>query len=157
MHMAYHQMYSLIENLKWLWSPCLYLKKLLIPETKFSPYYVLKVQTRFFAPKTEPQGQNGLPVTSTLVWKFDTTPWSYEHAQFITNFCHQYDRLNNLSCSSDLTSCMKNLIFNNYKILYSSKSSNNNQLLIIEALHIKFIKSELNLGLKASKELSLFT
>ena len=52
---------------------------------------------------------------------------------------------------------MKNLIFNNYKILYSNKSSNTNQLLIIEALHIKFIKPELNSGLKASKELSLFT
>ena len=80
-----------------------------------------------------------------------------EHAQFITNFCHQCDILNNLSCSSDLTSCMKNLIFNNYKILYSNKSSNTNQLLIIETLHNKFIKPELNSGLKASKELSLFT
>ena len=80
-----------------------------------------------------------------------------EHAQFITNFSHQYDIFNNLSCSSDLTSYMKNLIFNNYKILYSNKSSNTNQLLIIETLHNKFIKPELNSGLKASKELSLFT
>ena len=32
-----------------------------------------------------------------------------------------------------------------------------NQLLIIEALHIKSIKPEFNSGLKASKELSLFT
>ena len=80
-----------------------------------------------------------------------------EHAQFIANFCHQYDRLNNLSCSSsDLTSRMKNLIFNNYKILYSNKCSNTNQLLIIEALHIKFIEPELNSNIKASKELSLF-
>ena len=82
----------------------------------------------------------------------------YEHALFIANFCHQYDRPNNLSCSSsDLTSCMKNLIFNNYKILYSKKSCYTNQLLIIEALQIKFIKPELNSSLKASKELSLST
>ena len=52
---------------------------------------------------------------------------------------------------------MKTLIFNNHKILYSNKSSNTNQLLIIETLHVKFIKPELNPGLKASKKLSLFT
>ena len=68
-------------------------------------------------------------------------------AQFIANFCHQYDRLNNLSYPSDLTLFMKDLKFNSYKILYSNKSSNTNQLLIIETLHIKFIKLELNSGL----------
>ena len=52
---------------------------------------------------------------------------------------------------------MKNLIFNNYKILYSNKPSNTNQLLIIEALHIKFNKPEINSSLKARKKLSLLT
>ena len=52
---------------------------------------------------------------------------------------------------------MKNLIFNKYKNFYSIKSSNSKQLLIIEALRIKFIKPELNSCLKASNKLSLFT
>ena len=41
-----------------------------------------------------------------------------------------------------------------YKILYSNYSINSNQLLFMEALHIKYHKPQLNSGLKASKELS---
>ena len=51
---------------------------------------------------------------------------------------------------------MHNLTFNNYKILYSNYSINSNQLLFMEAVHIKYHKPQLNSGLKASKELSLF-
>ena len=51
---------------------------------------------------------------------------------------------------------MHNLISNHYKILYSNYSINSNQLLYMEALHIEDHKPQLNFGLKASKELSLF-
>ena len=45
---------------------------------------------------------------------------------------------------------------NNKRILHSLKFSNSNLLLFLEALHIKFKKTELNSGLKASKELVVF-
>ena len=80
-----------------------------------------------------------------------------KHAQFLANLHTQYDRHNDLSFSSNLFSSIKNLIFNNYKILYSSNSITTNKLLIIEALNIKFNKPELHSDLKATKELSLFT
>ena len=79
-----------------------------------------------------------------------------KHAQFLANLQGQYDRLNNLPSFSNSSNSIKNLIFNNSKILYSSKSTNTNKLLLIEALHIKFNKPEINSGLKASKEFTLF-
>ena len=48
------------------------------------------------------------------------------------------------------------LVYTNSKILYSCKYNNPNQLLILEALLIKRKLPELNCGLKASKQLSLF-
>ena len=48
------------------------------------------------------------------------------------------------------------LVYTSSKILYSCKYSNPNQLLILEALLIKRKLPELNCGLKASKQLSLF-
>ena len=48
------------------------------------------------------------------------------------------------------------LVYTNSKIMYSCKYSNPNQLLILEALLIKRKLPELNCGLKASKQLSLF-
>ena len=48
------------------------------------------------------------------------------------------------------------LVYTNSKILYSCKYSNTNQLLILEVLLIKRKLPELNCGLKASKQLSLF-
>ena len=69
----------------------------------------------------------------------------------------QYDWLNDFSFFSNSSSSIKNLIFNNYKIIYSNNSITTNKLLIIEALNIKFNKPELNSGVKATKELSLFT
>ena len=80
-----------------------------------------------------------------------------EHAQFPANLQGQYDQLNNLPSFSNSSNSIKTLIFNNCKILYSSKSTNTNKLLLIEALYIKkFNKPEINSGLKASKELTLF-
>ena len=52
-----------------------------------------------------------------------------EHPQFLANLQGQYNRLNNLP--SFLNSSIKNLIFNHYKILYLSKSTHTNKLLLI--------------------------
>ena len=79
-----------------------------------------------------------------------------EHAQFLANLQGQYDRLNNLPSFSYSSNPIKTLIFNNSKILYSSKSTNTIKLLFIEAFHIKFNKPEISSGLKDSKELTLF-
>ena len=54
------------------------------------------------------------------------------------------------------TACIKTLINSNCKILYCNNSMNNNQLLLLEALYVKFLKPELNCRLKASKYLTLF-
>ena len=78
-----------------------------------------------------------------------------ENAQFISNLNNLYDRLNNTHFHTNTTSCIKTLINSNCKILYHNNSKNN-QLLLLEALHIKFLKPELNSGLKASKDLTLF-
>ena len=57
---------------------------------------------------------------------------------------------------SDKMHCPTSLVYTNSKILYSCKYNNPNQLLILEALLIKRKLPELNCGLKASKQLSLF-
>ena len=46
-----------------------------------------------------------------------------EHAQFVANLQGQYNRLNNLPSFSNSSNSIKTLIFNNYKILYLSKST----------------------------------
>ena len=43
-----------------------------------------------------------------------------EHAHFINDLYDQYDRLNDLPSSSNISTSIKNLIFDNYKILYTS-------------------------------------
>ena len=63
---------------------------------------------------------------------------------FIFNLNSLYDRLNELPPSNQTYHFR-------YKILYSRKSNNINQLLIIESLYIKFNKAELNSGLKQAK------
>ena len=55
---------------------------------------------------------------------------------FNNDFYNQYDQLNDLPSSSNISTSIKNLIFNNYKILYTSKSTNTNKLLIIEELNL---------------------
>ena len=72
--------------------------------------------------------------------------------QILADLQTQYDRLNDLPLSQSLSSSLTNLIFNNYKILFSSNSTTTDKLLLIKALCIKFNRPELNSGLKASKE-----
>ena len=50
----------------------------------------------------------------------------------------------------------KNLITDNFRILYCCKNKNPNLILLLEALFIKYNRPELNNGLKVSKELTLF-
>lgn len=64
--------------------------------------------------------------------------------------------LTNKTLSDTRVAHMTNLIFNNYKILYTNNSLSKNRLLLMEALFIKSLKPELNKGLRASKELTLF-
>ena len=90
--------------------------------------------------------------TSTIAQHF----LECENAQFMSNLNNLYDRLNNTHFHTNTMSCMKILINSNCKILYHNNSVKNNQLLLLEALHIKFLKPELNPGLKASKDLTLF-
>ena len=78
-----------------------------------------------------------------------------QHVEYLANLNILYDNLNNRSPCKN-SSVIKNLITDNFKILSSSNSLTNNQLLTLEALYIKFNRSELNSGLKASKELTLF-
>ena len=66
-----------------------------------------------------------------------------ENAQFISNLNNLYDRLNNTHFHTNTTSCMKTLINSNCKILNHNNFVKNNQLLLLEALHIKFLKPEL--------------
>ena len=79
-----------------------------------------------------------------------------KHVRFLFSLNSIYDRLNDLPSNTNLTHLFRNLIFDNFKVLYTNKSNSINQLLITEALYIKFHKPELNTGLKASKDLSLF-
>ena len=80
----------------------------------------------------------------------------HEHTQVITDLYNQNARPDNPMFFPSITTNINNIILNNYKILYSNKCLNSNQLLLTEALYIKFNKPELNTGLKANKELTLF-
>ena len=80
-----------------------------------------------------------------------------EHAQFLATLQDQFTLLNDLPLPSDNSSPIENLVFNSYRILHITKSNNYNILAFLEALLIKHNKPFLNSGLKASKELQLFT
>ena len=80
-----------------------------------------------------------------------------EHAQYLVSLQNQFTLLNDLPLPSDNLSPVEILVLNNYKILHSTKSNNYNILASLEALLIKHNKPFLNTGLKASKELQLFT
>jgi hypothetical protein len=77
-----------------------------------------------------------------------------EHAQFLATL---QDQFTDLPLPSDNSSPIKNLVLNSYRILHITKSNNYNILAFHEALLIKHNKPFLNTGLKASKELQLFT
>ena len=59
--------------------------------------------------------------------------------------------------SGNVLSAIKNLAFNNFRILHLTKSTNYSILGFLEALLIKYNNPQLNTGLKGSKELQLFT
>ena len=81
-----------------------------------------------------------------------------EHAQYIANLQNQFSLLNDIPFrSSNVPSAIENLVFNNFRILHLTKSTNYNILAFLEALLIKYNNPQLNTGLKASKELQLFT
>ena len=77
-----------------------------------------------------------------------------QRVEYLANLNILFDNLNNLSQCIN-SPVVENLITDNIKIHSSSNSFIYNQLLALEALHIKFNKPELNSGLKASKELTL--
>ena len=80
------------------------------------------------------------------------------HAQYLASLQNQFTLLNDLPLPSENLSPIEIIVLNNYKILHSTKSSNYNILAFLEALLlIKHNKPFLNTGLKASKELQLFT
>ena len=80
-----------------------------------------------------------------------------EHAQYLASLQNQFTLLNNLPLPSDNLSPIEILVLNNYKILHSTKSNNYSSLAFLDALLIKHNKPFLHTGLKASKEVQLFT
>ena len=81
-----------------------------------------------------------------------------DHVNYLTNVSNLFDNLNDTSHPpfTNTSPIYKNLITNNIKRLYCCKNKNPNLILLLEALFIKFNRPELNNGLKASKELTLF-
>ena len=84
-----------------------------------------------------------------------------EHANYILNLNHIFDNLNDINDSDtnkpDTPLSFHNLIQANTQTLHILKHTNNNLLLFLEALYIKYRKPVLNIGLRASKELVVFS
>ena len=84
-----------------------------------------------------------------------------EHANFILNLNHIFENLSDISNSDadtpDTRLSFHNLIQNNTKILHTLKYTNSNLLLFLEALYIKYRKPLLSNGIKASKDLAVFS
>ena len=84
-----------------------------------------------------------------------------EHANYILNLNHIFDNLNDINDSDtnkpDTPLSFHNLIQANTQTLHTLKRTNSNLLLFLEALYIKNRKPMLNIGLKASKELVVFS
>ena len=78
-----------------------------------------------------------------------------QHVNYFINLNNFFDRFGDSSSFKDST-IFNNFINNNCKILHGSYSLTHSQLLLLEALFIKFNMFELHCGLKASKELTLF-
>ena len=82
-----------------------------------------------------------------------------EHANYILN--HIFDNLNDINDSDtnkpDTPLSFHNLIQADTQTLHTLKHTNSNLPLFPEALYIKYRKPVLNIGLKASKELVLFS
>ena len=83
-----------------------------------------------------------------------------ENLQDIVSLHFAFDRLyNNLKPTHlDVSSFISNLIIDNSRVLHTTNSrTSSNFLLFLEALYIKYHSPNLNSGLKASKELKLFS
>ena len=69
-----------------------------------------------------------------------------------------FDKLNNpTDADNNVSTFISNLIIDNSRILHTIYSRTSNFLLLLEALYIKSHSPSLNTGLKASKELKLFS
>ena len=81
-----------------------------------------------------------------------------EHAHYLANLQNQFSLLNVIPLpSGNVPSPIENLVFNNFRILHLTKSTNYNILAFLEALLIKYNNPQLNTGQNASKQLQLFT
>jgi hypothetical protein len=81
-----------------------------------------------------------------------------EHVQYIVNLHFAFDKLNNpTDADNNVSTFISNLIIDNSRILHIIYSRTPNFLLLLEALYIKYHSPSLNTGLKASKELKLFS
>ena len=77
-----------------------------------------------------------------------------EYGQYLANLQNQFSLLNDIPLPSEnVPSPIENLVFNNFRTLHLTKSTNYHILAFLEALLIKYNNPQLNTGLKASKEL----
>ena len=74
-----------------------------------------------------------------------------EHAQYLASLQNQFSPLNDIPLpSGNIPSPIENLVFNNFRILHLTKSTNYYILAFLEALLIKYNNNpQLNTGLKA--------
>ena len=84
-----------------------------------------------------------------------------EYANFLLDLNHIFGNVNDINENDtdkpDMPLSFHNLIQINTKILHTLKYTISNHLLFLEALYIKYGKPLLNNGLKASKELAVFS
>ena len=84
-----------------------------------------------------------------------------EHANYVLNLNHIFDNLNDINDKDtnkpDTPLSRHNLIMVNTQTLHNLKHTNSNLLLFLEALYIKYRNPVLNNGLRASKELVVFS
>ena len=81
-----------------------------------------------------------------------------EHPNYILNLNQIFDNLNDSDTNKpDTLLSFHNLIQANTQTLHTLKHTNSNLLLFLEAVYIKCRKPVLNIGLRASKELVVFS
>ena len=69
-----------------------------------------------------------------------------EHAQYLANLQNQFSPLNDIPLpSGNVPSRIENLVFNNFRILHLTKSTNYNILAFLEASLIKYNNPQLNI------------
>ena len=80
-----------------------------------------------------------------------------EHAYHLVILNQIFDRLHDTSSVTNISFNIRDLIFNNFKVIHSRKYYSPIVLLFLEALYIKFNSPELNDRLEARKEFTLFS